>query len=158
MTSDPKTSRTVGHIREKAETVQQFVLHPEDNDLFVRTGRQIIQACQLNISVQVWMEECKSMFAHVVGWVSDRSESVASCYAVPRGAGITLFFVPQSDSFDFDLADELAQLGTKLTHSFNVGAVEILQIPREEVGRFVEHETSQQVYSHGIKSHQAVET
>lgn len=149
-----QTSRS---IREAVDGERQFVLHPENDDLFVRTGRQVIEACRLGISVEVWFGECKDMFEHVSEWARGHAGQVIACYAVPRGTGIGLFLVPKSQSFNFDLADELADLNRELVQKFNVGTVEIHQVPGDELGRFLVIEESRQVYSDANSPHQPVE-
>ncbi|MFP4354446.1 MAG: hypothetical protein ACLFUJ_04920 [Phycisphaerae bacterium] len=42
--------------------------------------------------------------------VPDRPDRIEACYAVPRGGRISLFFVPESEAFDFGLADDMTQL------------------------------------------------
>jgi len=154
MDTKDKTER---HIREAVDAERQFVLHPENDDLFVRTGRQVIEACRLGISVEVWFGECKDMFERVSQWARGHAAQVSACYAVPRGTGIGLFVVPKSQSFNFDLADELAELNRELVQKFNVGTVEIHQVPGDELHRFLVIEESRQVYSDANSPHQTVE-
>jgi hypothetical protein len=152
-TDDQKRQGDPQHIREDAHATRPFVFHPEDNDLFVRTGRQIIADSRLGISVQVWFEECQAMFTRVREWLASRSEGVSACYAVPRGAGMGLFFVPRQDSFDFDLADQIVELNVELERSFNVGPVETHQVPACELDRFIVSGTAHQVYPHAQQPH-----
>ncbi len=151
-----KTSPERIHIRKTAHSGTQFVLHPDGDELFTRTGRQVIEACRLGISIDVWLHECEDMLGHVVKWIRNQAGRVRRCYAVPRDAGLGLFFVPKSASFDFDLADELAKLNRTLVQSFNVGAVEIHQVPAEEIHRFLVPECSRQIYD-ADSAHQPVE-
>lgn len=146
------------HISEAADGSRQFVLHPDDDDLFIRTGRQIIEACRLRISIEVWYAECNAMLENVAEWAKAHAAQVSQCYAVAGGSGIGLFFVPKIQSFDFNLADELADLNRELIQQFNVGTVEIHQVPIEELYRFVVLEESRQVYSDANSAHQSVET
>ncbi|MFA7236228.1 MAG: hypothetical protein WC058_05120 [Phycisphaeraceae bacterium] len=44
-------------IRNDVDGDRPLILHPEDNDLFVRTGRQVIDACGLHIGVELWLRE-----------------------------------------------------------------------------------------------------
>jgi hypothetical protein len=155
---DTKAENESIHIREAVHGTLQFVLHPEGDELFTRTGRQVIEACRLGISIEVWLHECEDMLRSVVKWIEGQAGRVRSCYAVPRDAGISLFFVPTSDTFDFDLADELAKLNRKLVQSYNVGTVEVHQVPDDELDRFLVPENSRQVYSDASGSHQPVET
>jgi len=123
------------------------ILHPEDNDLFMRTGKQVIEACRLGISIEVWLNEFAAMAAEVAQWAGRHAERVRSCYCVPVGARITLFFSPRSDSFDFDLAELLAELNADLNKQFNLGMVEVRQVPFQQIDRFLDPEKALLVYA-----------
>ena len=150
-------NKSARHIVAAVDGSRQFVLHPESNDLFMRTGHQVIAACRLSISVEVWLEECVALFSYVNDWACKHKDMIAACYAIPRGDGIGLFFVPKSQSFNFDLADDLAELNRDLAQTFNVGSIEIHQVPQGELCRFVTREESRQVYSDADSPRQAVE-
>lgn len=155
---ETKNELDTAHIREPVDGAREYVMHPADNDLFVRTGRQVIEACRLGISVEVWFGECNAMLEKVTAWAQEHVAKVTAAYAVPGGAGIRLFVVPKSETFDFDLADELADLNRELVQKFNVGTVEIHQVPADEVSRFVVPEEARQVFSDANGTHQPVET
>ncbi|HSV14457.1 MAG TPA: hypothetical protein VLI90_09365 [Tepidisphaeraceae bacterium] len=141
------------------EDDRQVVLHPENDDLFVQTGKQVIDACRLNISIELWIHELTALSAHVQEWARARSSRIASIYLAPRPNKLVLFVCPASKEFDFDLADEMAQLNTALTKNFNVGTVEILQVPAEELDRFVDGGggKAKLLYGRQAESHQPVE-
>lgn len=138
------------HIGESEEAV---VLHPDNNDLFVRTGKQIIAACRMNISIDVWFIEFNGMLTRVAAWAAEHSAQVRICYCAPRSSQITLFFVPSSDAFDFELADDLVSLNSELVTSFNVGMIEIHQIPEEDIDRFLNPDESRLVYGEHRSAH-----
>lgn len=148
-----KKKHAPSHIHEATDSGRQFIIHPEDNDLFVRTGYQVIEGCQLSISIEVWLQEIKNMFSCIHSWIQEHLDQIVSCYAVPRNAGTALFFVPLSKSFDFDLADLLAELSVRLMQEYYVGPVEIHQIPENELDRFIIPEMSVEIYSNAKKSH-----
>jgi hypothetical protein len=139
------------HIRESDSSI---VLHPENQDLFTRTGKQIIAACQMDISVQVWLDELQSMFAEVSEWCTRRADKIKCCLAQGRGAKVLLLFVPLSEKFDFALATELAVLNRELVTHLNIGMVELGQIPDSDISRFLEVERTKIIYG---KSPQASE-
>jgi hypothetical protein len=152
-----QNKQTASHISEDVDGGRQYILHPENNDLFVRTGRQVIEGCRLSISVEVWLDEIKAMFDYLHTWVQEQGLGrIVACYAVPRGIGTRLFFVPRGDSFDFDLADLLARLSIQLMQKFNVGPVEIHQLPWDELDRFVVPEMAVEIYSDAGRAHQTV--
>lgn len=135
----------------------QVVLHPANDDLFVRTGRQVIGACRLGISVELWLRELDAALAKVREWAAARADSVRACYCAPRVERIMLFFCPKSEQFDFELADGLADLNVQLVKDFNVGMVEVSQVPWEELDRFVNLELARLVYGEQRRPHPPVE-
>jgi hypothetical protein len=133
----------------------QVLLRPENDDLFVRTGRQVIEACRLSISIELWVDEVKGMFEYISTWAQARDD-IRACHA-SLGSRISLFFIPKTDSFNFDLADALVQLNAQLVSQFNVGLVEVRQIPFAEVDRFLDAALARTVYGEGLAAHPAVE-
>ena len=68
-----------------------------------------------------------------------------------------MFFVPPGRQFSFELADELAELNRALIAGFNIGMVEVGQIPSGEIERFVDVETAQLIYGKPIEAPGPVE-
>jgi hypothetical protein len=144
-------------IDETADGGRQVVLRPENNDLFIRTGQQVIAACSLGISVELWMQEMQSMYEFVANWSKDRKDLIHSCYSLPQNSGMVLFFVVKADEFDFQLAGQLVDLNTHLITEFNIGMIEVQQIPHREMDRFINQETAKRIYGSSVESHQAVD-
>jgi hypothetical protein len=160
-------SRTMGQTQEKkphieideeADGTRKVVLRPDNNDIFVQTGKQVIAACSLGISLDLWLDEVGSLIHFVTAWTEKRAASITSCFVEPRPRCIMLFFVPASDSFDFDLADELVKLNSRLIKDFNVGLVETHQIPESELDRFLNPPMAKQIYGNAGQSHNPVAT
>lgn len=144
--NDPATAPSSPvHVREGEDGRRAFVFHPENDDRFVRTGRQVIDACQLGISIEVWFDELRSMIEQVASWARGRTD-VAAVYAVPRGTKTMLFAIPATGRFDFDLADSMVELEAAL-RQFNIGPIESLQLPPEELNRFVPQGHAQPIYA-----------
>jgi hypothetical protein len=144
--ADTRASTNPVHVNESQDGARQFVLHPADDDLFVRTGRQVIEDCRLGISIELWMKELSGVLDEVRRWSIERRDRIRACYCAPTGSRITFFFAPVGEQFDFDLADNLAQFNAELLHKFNVGMVELHQIPWDEWERFLTLETGRHVY------------
>lgn len=142
----PESKQATIALRESQVADQRFLIQPEDNDLFVRTGRQVIESCRLGISVDLWLKELAAVIESVREWTAARADRIAACYCAPRGAKTVLFFIPTSRQFDFDLGDELADLNGRLVREFNVGLIEVGQIPAAEVDRFLDPASARLVY------------
>ncbi len=147
------------HIREEEDGSRQFVFHPEEDELFTRTGKQVIAGGRLTISIEVWFAELRTMFDHVVRWIQTEglASKIAAVDAVPRGAKVSLFFVVQGESYDFDLSDRLAELNRTLVTCFNIGMIELHQLPGSEVSRFLDPEKTRRIYGDAGKAHQPME-
>jgi hypothetical protein len=144
-------------IDEATDGGRQVLLRPQDNDLFIQTGQQVISACRLGISIEVWLKEMKSMFESVAKWAEKRKDVIEGCYSVPRNSQMVLFFVTTSDQFDFELAEQLVELNTHLLTEFNIGMVEVQQIPFKEADRFIDTEAARRIYGSNPESHRPVE-
>ncbi len=146
-------------IHERKDGNTSYLLHPEDNDLFVRTGRQVIASCQLGISLELWLNELSSMMKAVHDWANVHAGHVRACYCAPQGTSVVFFFAPKSEQFDFDLADELAAFNLELLRTYNVGMAEMRQIPWSEFDRFVNPTaaTNRLIYGEQLKPLEAVD-
>jgi hypothetical protein len=142
--SNPASARIDG-LR---DAHRQFIIAPENRDLFVRTGRQVIAACNMQMRVERWLEVYEAMLGIVIDFAQEHVEHVAECYAIPRNAKTVLSFVPKSEAFDFELADQLAELQADFQQRFcNIlGAIEIGQVPSWDLRRFLDRDTALRVY------------
>ncbi len=129
--------QSIERITQSLDGDRRYVIQLDNNDRFVQTGKQIIAGCQLGMGVEAWRKEVDALIDYVNSWIEKRTDAVSRCFIVPRGAKICLFFIPQSRTFDFKLASELAPLNIQLFRNFNVGMVEVLQIPEDEIERFI---------------------
>lgn len=132
-----------------AEAERQVVVTTEDEDRFSLTCAQAIEACKIHTSRKVWFEELRSLFLHVNGWAIKNKDHVRSCYAQPRAGLVAIFIIPIKDSFDFDLADQIADLDLELSQEFPLVPAEVLQIPGgEEDGlrTFVDSDIAKHLY------------
>lgn len=112
---DPtKPQSEAGHISVERDGERPFVLTTVGSDRMLRTGRQIIDACQLTISAEVWLQEMRDLAGDVRIWIEQKGLGrVADCQAVPQGGRVMVYFYPKIGVFDADLAIELAELNAE---------------------------------------------
>lgn len=126
---------------------KSFLLMTGGEDRMLRTGRQIIDACQLTISAEVWLQEMRDLLADVRSWIEVKGlQRISGCQAIPQGARVMVYYFPKSGAFDADLAIELAELNAELVRKYNVGFVEFAQIPELEKSRFISPSLAWTVY------------
>ena len=127
----------LAHIREARDADVRFVIHPESNDVFVRSGKQVVASCEIGISLEVWLGELSELFSTIADWCTGHP-AVRAAFAQPIGSRIAIYIAPASSSFDFDLGDELATLNISLARKYRVlGMIEVLQIPWQDKETFV---------------------
>lgn len=152
---DAQTKKTT--ISEARDGDTEFFLRTGDNHLFIRTGKQIIDSCNLGISIDLWIEELTSMIQRVREWSTGESK-IRGCYCAPGVSRVIFFFSLNAQEFDFDFADRLVDFNLQLIRDFNVGMVETRQIPAAEIDRFVDPDSTRLVYGEHFKSSETVET
>jgi len=155
--TDPATTNGPIRIDAGDDARRTIVLKPEDNDLFVRTARQVIDHCQLGISLELWLKELDSLSEAVAAWCVTQG-GVRSCYCTPQGARVVFFMSPARNQFDFDLADALAEFSLQQAPHFNVGHVDFHQVPLDELDRFLNIRNAKWVYGEPFEAHRAMET
>lgn len=95
-----------------------FALHPQNEDVMIQSGRDIIRACGLQVSVNVSWDEVNSMREWLAKWCEQRSDRVTAAVVSPSVC-VRVSFLTKGEQFDFDLADEIAELSRELPHQFN---------------------------------------
>ncbi len=152
-----RAQRAPIRISESHDAERSVVLQSDDDDVFVRTGKQVIAACRLGISLDLWLQELHAMLGDVQRWAADRGAQIRTCYCAPRGGRVALFFAPASSTVDFTLADELAELSVNLLQRYNVGSTEVQQVPWDELDRFLDPQAARHVHGEPWQPHPTVE-
>ena len=149
MTQKPTKPKTPFTRIDHANDSQRYVIAPENLDLFVRTGHQVIAACNTQMRIERWLEVYEAMLGAVRDFSEDHSELIAECFAVPRNAKTVLSFVPVSEAFSFELAQDLAKLQFDFQRQFAniLGAIEVGQVPSWDLRRFLDPDSSQRIFS-----------
>lgn len=144
----PTKNRTSPLQLDAAEAERRVLVTTEDEDRFSLTCAQAIEACKIHTSRKVWFEELRSLFSQVNEWAIKNQSAVRCCYAQPRAGLVAIFIIPIKDSFDFDLADKIADLDLELSQEFPLVPAEVLQIPGNEDGlqTFVDTHTAKHLY------------
>lgn len=116
---------------------EEFVAFADRNqNHFLSTGRQALEALREASSLFVWFEEAKAMMRFVATWATNRP-SVADLYIWPSGNKLKIGVVPAKGKYDFDLGDEATDLLSEIHARFAVGHVEFMQVPPNSRERFV---------------------
>ncbi len=107
-----------------------------------------IEACKLSHSQNIVRSDIKKMMEYCRDWASSRPD-VEAVYLGPHDFKITVFVVPKSDHFDFDLAEEVARLSQKIRQSYLAVRSEAIEVPGdslESLRCFVDTDTAAMIY------------
>lgn len=136
-----ETDAVVARIDEERDGERDIVMRKLSNDTFVRTGKQIIDACEMQIGFEAWQQNIADLWEQMIKVARDKREKVTSLYMLPRHGTVHVLFATRHDEFDFDLADELACWNIRFRRSRGMyGEIEAAQIPESELLQFVERE------------------
>jgi hypothetical protein len=137
MPSTPANQRANKVIHELQHAAQQYRIITVNEEIILRTGEQIVRACQLQISASAWQQNFSLMAEHVSKWCEKRRSEISLALVDLRSEKIVFYFVPRSDQFDFNLATEQAELDIFLNTRGAIGYTESRQVPGWELDRFV---------------------
>lgn len=139
-TKDHKTDSKPLHIHEDQVAEKRVVVHQSNEHLFVLTGKQMIESCQLVVSIETWLEELRLAKREISEWSSDRSRKydISCTFLIPRPTQLAIYVVRSNQEFDFDLASEASDLVLMLTRDYQLGTLEFFQIPADEAERFID--------------------
>lgn len=137
MSTTTETTSQKQTIHELQHAAQRYRIITSDEDIFERTGEQIVRACQLQMSVSAWRQNFALMIEHVGNWCKERSGRVALALVELRSDKAVFYIIPSSEQFDFALGLEQADLDIFLNTRGAIGYVETRQVPAWEIERFV---------------------
>ena len=135
-----------------ADDAQPIVFHPANDDLFVRTGQEVIASCQLGIGLELWLKEVDTVIEDVRAWCQ-ANPAVQSCHVAVFRGRVNLFFIPVSASYDCQLGLELSDLTARLYQQYNIGMIEVHQLPDRELSRFMPLSASRKIYVQQAAAH-----
>ena len=150
MTQDAIQQDAPIHIR--VGDIQPIVFHPANDDLFVRTGKEVIASCQLGIGLELWLKEVDAVIEDVKAWCQ-ANPAVSICHVAVFRGRVNLFFIPASASYDCQLGLLLSDLTARLYQQYNVGMIEVHQLPDRELSRFMPLSASRMIYVHQAAAH-----
>lgn len=124
-------------IHQLQHATRQYRIITSEEEIILRTGEQIVRACQLEMNVSAWNQNFRLMAAHVAKWCADRPDKVAMALVELRSDKTVFYIIPVLDHYDFDLGGEQADLDIFLNTRGGIGYSETRQVPLWELDRFV---------------------
>ena len=125
-------------IDESSDGDRKYILQRLNNDKFVSTGKQIIEAADLSMGIEAWRSNLADLYVDAHTMAKKFVDRVADVRLIPRHGTVHLIFVTVGSEFDFNLADELATLNIRLRRELQTyGEVEASQIPETELSQFI---------------------
>lgn len=145
MTHD--TQQEQGPIRiDHHDGDRNVVLTPANQDRFIMSCKDAVASCE---SVSLWSADFRGLIAHLTEWVKGREGKLTSIFVSPADRRIGVFVVSASESFDFDLAEQVAELSHEILLHFKNIWPQALLIPGGDpdcLASFVDQRLALQVY------------
>jgi len=127
-------------IDQRQHAADTYRLIDNNEEFYERTGEQIVRACKMQISVQVWADNFRATLNTIYHWADGQPGKIEKILCEPRSDKVIFFVVPTSDEFDFDLGFAQATLDVTLNTQCNIGYAETRQVPRWDLKTFVSPE------------------
>lgn len=110
---------------------RQVVVSPEDEDRFVVTCQDAAEACLQSREVLKWSHTFQKVLSFIRNDLDQSIERVMSCFVGPADGHLACFVIAKSSSFDFELAEVLADLEREIATAFpDFTYIRVQQIPR----------------------------
>jgi hypothetical protein len=127
----------------------EVMVTPTDRDVFFISAERAAQACREAVQA----DERVARFTHELlvplrKWCADRTGRVSACF-IPLPAGhVCVFVVTPSPRFDFDLAEEVAELERALAQAgWRVSVSQLPASDEESLATFFNPDGALQVYA-----------
>jgi hypothetical protein len=144
------TTKQSSPVQLKAEHgSRQVVITTEQEDRFVMSCANAVEACLRHKSEKIVRSDIEKMIAHSRAWSAERGERISAAFIGPHESKITVFVVPKSEGFDFDLAEEVAELAHDLSRTYQAVWSDALEVPGgddESLRTFIDFETVIPIY------------
>lgn len=127
------------HIPKNLDPVQldwndgerQVVVSPEDEDRFMMTCQDAAEACRQGREAMQWGNTFRKVLSFIREDLDSSIDRVRSCYVGPADGHLACFVIAKSSSFDFELAEVLADLEREITTAFpEFTYIRVQQIPQ----------------------------
>jgi hypothetical protein len=148
----PEQAVRTGPIHLDFKSVQQVVVHPEDQDRFTMTAREAAQACQRAQNDKDFEEEFKRMLVRVREWAQAHEDAVVAAYVYTGDGQLNVLMATQGPGFRSDLSDDLTELDLSLVDEFPWLVAEVMQRPADAVAARGPLENAIQVYGDGSRA------
>jgi hypothetical protein len=127
----------------------QVTVTPEDQDIFFLSAEKATEACRQAVRAEERVANFKREFlVPLRDWCVAHADRVSACY-LPQPAGhLQVFVVTNRPRFDFQLSEEMAALGLRLTKAgWRVGVWQLPSADKESLSAFFNPEGALEVYA-----------
>lgn len=130
MPSSSFTNNDQVHL-DASEKDKQVFITSENEDRFYVPMPEAVRRIQIGESRHAWNDELNAMLVAVHQWAchTKARDCIKECYAAPCDGTITIYVVPATGRFDFNLANQITDLDLRLARDFQAVPTEIIQIP-----------------------------
>ena len=129
-------SETLQPVRlDYSEKNRQVVVCPKDNDMFVRSMEQIVEACVVHERTLQrafrFKDQLDGLLKKLAQWLLDNKHRVHKAFLAPHEGGLRFLIIKIGARYDGDLEDSLTDLDIAVATSpeFDLLQLEVLCLP-----------------------------
>jgi len=118
------------------EKGRQVVIRPKDNDVFVRSVEQIVEACvigerTLQRAFQFKRQLEDGLFTKLAQWLTGNKHRVRKAFLAPHEGGLMFLVIKIGAKYDRDLEDSLTDLDIDVANSpeFDLLRLDVMCLP-----------------------------
>ncbi len=98
---------------------QRVVIEPQDEDRFVMTTEEVIEACKVYDKRKrgPFQVQFRNLLNHLGAWAFARRDKIAHTFLTLRESRLLFLIVTQGTAYDDDFESELTKLDLEIAHS-----------------------------------------
>jgi len=139
---------------------RQVIITPENQDRFVMTCAKAVEYCELSNSFNIFKSDLLKLMEHCAAWAGKNKDRIREVFVGPHEYRVGVFVIPQSEHFDVELAERVAELSHEIGRAYPAVRAEAIEVPghsKESQRCFVNTDKMTPVYGPASKSPQQVD-
>ena len=120
---------SAGPIHLDVRSVQQVIVHPEDEDRFMMTAKEAARACERAQNEKELREQFSKLLLYLRDWCVTHGNDVRAAYVYSGDGFLNVLICTVGDQYRFDFDDAVTNLDLDLTREFDWLTAEVMQVP-----------------------------
>jgi hypothetical protein len=143
---------SAGPIHLDVRSVQQVVVHPQDENRFMMTAKEAAKACERAQNEKELREQFSEFLLYLRGWCERHAGRIRAAYVYSGDGFLNVLICTNGADYRFDFDDAVTQFDIDLTRQFDWLSAEVMQVPETAREGHISLEKAILVYGDGSGS------